>query len=449
MRGILAIICLLLGVLIVGPGQGLAIKTESVGFNDLGNNSNRTSSIELGIYEICGSDSRCDPEEGVMDVKKMGADSVIVTAIENDVEKHKTLAYYDSRFVSLAGDSPQNYFNRTIAAAHANGMKVYALVNLPQEQWLADHPDWISVYMNGKPSDTYLDTYFYRIAPPSRVLVEPECLEEMEGIFDELASLGVDGIDINDNFEFPCWYITKNDTTLLSSYDDFTLARFERDTGRKVLGNTTVEKAKYISDHDEINYDWIVWRGKQVSNLLAEFQNMVTKAGKLEFRPHLLIGDWVYVSNGLDYYKIAENVETLYVMIANEVPIKDVPGFLKTCRETEPKKMSASVYLYDIGPKDGGKLEQKIDMVVAGGATTVNIFSYDDIQSKNLSSMITEVFSRVHAKYSKGRPTIGSFFYRFSGTKYGRQGKFLKIWQHRRFRSIPGDSCFTLGGVFQ
>ena len=225
MRGIVAIICLLLWVLIIGPGQSLDIRTEKAGFADQGNNSDRTSSIELGIYEICGSNSRCDPEEGVTEVKKMGADSVIVTAIENDVKKHKTLAYYDSLFVPLAGDSPQNYFNRTVAAAHANGMKVYALVNLPQEQWLADHPDWISVYMNGKPSDTYLDTYFYRIVPPSRVLVEPECLEEMEGIFDELVFLGVDGIDVNDNFEFPCWYITKNDTTLLSSYDNFTRYR--------------------------------------------------------------------------------------------------------------------------------------------------------------------------------------------------------------------------------
>jgi hypothetical protein len=228
---------------------------------------------------------------------------------------------------------------------------------------------------------------------------QPELLGEMEGIFNELAALGVDGIDINDNFEFPCWYTEKNNTLLLSSYDEFTLSLFEQDMRRKVIGNTPAEKAKYISDHQEIYYDWIVWRGRQVSNMLAEFQTMISKTGKLRFRPNLLIGNWVFVSNGLDYYRIAGGVDTLNMMLVNDVPDKEIPGYLKTCRDAEPKNISASVYLRDLDVKEKNLLEKKIEMAITEGATTVNVYSYDDIRGKNLSSTITEVFSRVHAKY--------------------------------------------------
>ena len=291
------------------------------------------SSIERGIYEICASDRRCNPEEGVLAAKKMNATVIIITVIDNQVEKNRSAAYYPSKFVTLAPDVTQDYLNRTVRAAHQNGIKVIALINLPHEMWLAQNPDWIAVLSNGKRSDAYRNSYFYRIIPPSRILASPKMLADINGIIDEVAAYGVDGITLNDNFQFPSWYLPESKETLLSSYDAFTIARFQNDTGCVVVGDGPAEWASYIQSNPEIDNDWIKWRSQQVTKLLAVCRQDVAQTGKpVDFGPQLLVGNWVYHDNGLDYFEIAKAVDVLYPMFGDGEKNSDIPPIMQKCR---------------------------------------------------------------------------------------------------------------------
>jgi hypothetical protein len=351
---------------------------------------------ERGIYEICASDRRCDPESGILAAKEMNASVVMITVVENEVENNRSVAFYPSRYLPVAGYTTQDYLNRTVRAAHENGIKVFAMINLPHELWLAEHPGSISVYSNGEESDAYRRTYFYRIVPPSVLVNSPEMLEDLQGIIGEVVSYGFDGITLNDNFEFPSWYLAKEKRTLLSSYDPVSISYFEKEMKREVLGNGAVERAAYIESTPEIYNDWIRWRAWQVTTLLAICQEFVDDSGRdIEFGPHLLVGNWVYNDNGLDYFDIAKNVDAMYLMFGDGEKNSDIPAILQKCRNATPKKIAASIYLNNTKSKNDKLLSERIRLVYDSGADQVSLFDFNQIVWNGLENAVGKAFSDI------------------------------------------------------
>lgn len=389
--GVVLAVCLIclsgVGVVWAIPGELL------VGSNGSGLG---VGGVDRGIYEICAADRRCDPEEGILAAKSMNATLVVVTVIDNQVDKNRSVAYYPSKIVPLAGDATYDYLNRTVKAAHQNGIKVYALINLPHELWLAKDPGRIAVYSNGKKSDTYRRSYFYRVVPPSLVVDSPEMLGDIKSIINEVAGYGVDGIALNDNFQFPSWYLEKQKETLLSSYDAATVRRFENETGRVVLGNGSSEWAGYIRDNPEIFYDWVSWRGKQVTRLLQACQQDVAESGRqIEFGPHLLVGNWVYHDNGLDYFAIAKIVDVMYLMFGDGEKNGDIPAIMRKCENATPKKIAASIYLNNTASRNALALTERIGIVYDNGARQVGLFDFNQIAWNNLSGAVGKAFASI------------------------------------------------------
>jgi hypothetical protein len=233
-------------------------------------------------------------------------------------------------------------------------------------------------------------------------------LEDLQGIIGEVASYGFDGITLNDNFEYPSWYLSKEKKTLLSSYDPVSISYFEKEMKREVLGNGTVERAAYIENTPEIYNDWIRWRAWQVTTLLAVCQGFVDDTGRdIEFGPHLLVGNWVYHDNGLDYFDIAKTVDAMYLMFGDGEKNSDIPAILQKCKNATPKKIAASIYLNNTKSKNEKVLLERIKLVYDNGADQVSLFDFNQIVWNGLEKTVGKSFSDI--KHESGS-TAFSFF---------------------------------------
>lgn len=285
--------------------------------NNLDKKTEKNSKEEtiMGIYEICSDLGECDVEEGIKKIKKAGFKAIILTVIDEDREE--SLAYYPSSYLKMADYVDENYVEEAIELAHKNGIKIYASINLPHNYWLKKHPDWITVWSDGKSGDFYNQDYFHRTVPPSRILSETECLEFLSKLFKEVQSYGFDGIDINDNFQFSDEYIEEKDEILFSSYDEFTVNKF--------------------NSQDKLN--WFEWRALEVGELIKFFKENI----EIIFRPHLLTHGNPYEYYGLDYRQIENYVDVMYLMIMPDQP-KNKYNLIDDIKN---KKIAVSTYFFN------------------------------------------------------------------------------------------------------
>ncbi len=325
-----------------------------------------SESIELGVYNPC-PDPSCNPSSELSKVKGTGANSILVKLVDDE-----GYALYPSKFLPVREDMVDVTI-KTIEEAKRLGMKVYGWINIPHEIWLRDHPNWIAVLSNGRPSDFYGRDYFHRIVPPSRIIRERECTGLLKSIAKEISSLGLDGIDINDNFQFSDTYLPSKDEVLLTSYDKFTVKAFERDTGVRVEGSSPVEWASYIRDHEGIWNKWISWRAEQVTELIR----IITAAARevkpnIEIRPHLLIWDPLE-AYGLDFAEISSVTGTLYVMIPSSESRMRHYRAVWSAKQVAPRVI-ASTYLPDLPKMTAEEAKRRALWIASAGADGIYVY---------------------------------------------------------------------------
>lgn len=355
----------------------------------------KTEKASFGIYEVCSDFEICNVEAGIKKIKAAEANSVIVTVVDED--NLKSVSYYPSQYLPMADYIPNNYLQTIVGLAHQNGIKVYASINMPHNYWLARHPDWISVLSNGEPADKYEADYDNRTIPPSRVIAEEECRELLKNIINEVASYGVDGIDINDNFQFPTQYLEEEDVILYSSFDNFTIEKFENETGVFVPGNSIKEKADYLMKKP----DWFSWRADQIDQLFRLLKQDIKDTGRdIPIRPHLLTSEDPYSYYGLDWQGIAKEVDVLYAMIIPDQPKEKYFEIIKQCKDTGAKRIAASTYLLkeidksDI-EKDAGKISDRISWIAEAGADEIYVYDFRLIEEGNLWPVVKNIFEEL------------------------------------------------------
>lgn len=348
----------------------------------------------LGIYEVCSDVTDCNLEIGIGKIKEAGAKTVIVTVVDED--GLKSVAYYPSKYLPMTEDVSSDYLKRIVALSHQNNIKVYASINIPHNHWLANHPDWIAVLSNGMAADTYENDYFHRIVPPSRLIAEEECRELLKNIIGEVASYGVDGIDINDNFQFSDEYLEETDTTLYLSFDDFTIEKFESDKNITIQGNNPKERADYIKNHSDIYLSWLRWRTDEIIRLIKMLSQDIVDTGiNIPLRPHLLTFGDPYEYYGLDYEGIAKEVDVLYLMITPDTDKEKYFEVIKRCKDTK-KRVAVSTYFFkeedwDVVESDKEKLLERIKWIKDAGADEIYIYDFGLIEEGNLWSTVKSV----------------------------------------------------------
>ncbi len=321
--------------------------------------------VELGVYDPC-PDPSCDPSSTLSKLREAGANEILVTLVDDEGR-----ALYPSNVLPVR-DEMVGVTLETIRVARRLGMRVYAWINLPHGVWLRDHPDWIAVLSDGRPIDHFSKDYFHKIVPPSRVVRERECVDLLRGLIREIASLGVDGIDINDNFQFSDVYLEDEDRTLLTSYDGFTVRSFERDTGIQVPGDSPREWAIFIEGNEEVWRRWVEWRAEQVTELVR----LVTDAARearpgLEVRPHLLIWDPLE-TYGIDFPAIAGITGSLYVMIPpGESRMRHYRSIWMARRVAD--RVVASTYLGDLQEPREVEVRRRALWIASAGADGIYI----------------------------------------------------------------------------
>ncbi len=322
--------------------------------------------MELGVYDPC-PDPSCDPSSTLSKLRDVGANAVLVTLVDGEGR-----ALYPSKILPVR-DEMVDVTLETIRVARRLGMRVYGWINVPHEVWLRRHPGWIAILSNGRPVDSYSRDYFHRIVPPSRVVREPECVDMLSEVAREVASLGVDGIDINDNFQFSDVYLKEGDVTLLTSYDEFTVRAFERDTGVSVRGNSPTEWASFIEGNEAVWRKWVEWRASQVTELLR----IVASAARavrpdIEIRPHLLI--WNPLETyGIDFPSIASVTGTLYVMIpSSESRLRHFRAIWRARQVAD--RVIASTYLADLPELTVEEAERRAIWIASAGADGIFVY---------------------------------------------------------------------------
>lgn len=342
----------------------------------------------FGIYEVCSNIEECNPEKGIEKIKAVGAKTIIVTVVDEEADL-KSAVYYPSKYLPMAENVPNDYLKRIIRLSHENQIKVYALINLPHNYWLEKHPDWIAVWSNGEIADTYEDDYFHRIVPPSRIISEEECLVLLKNIINELTGYGVDGVDINDNFQFSDQYLEETNTILFSSFDDFTIKKFEKDTGLIVLGDSVKEKADYLMK----NPDWFSWRAEQVLQLIKFLKQLVPG---LLLRPHLLTHANPYQYYGLDYQKIAKEVDVLYLMITPDEEKEKYFEVIKGGQDSQAKEVVVSTYLFEeedwsVIERNKDKILERISWIREAGPDEIYVYDFRMIEQGNFWLFLKDI----------------------------------------------------------
>lgn len=359
----------------------------------------------LGIYEVCSEVKGCNPEIGINKIKEIGAEAVIVTVV--DAEDLKAVTYYPSKYLPLAKGIPDDYLKRIVESAHKNNIKVYALINIPHNYWLLRHPDWIAVLSNGQPADTYEKDYFHRIVPPSRVIAEEECRELLKDIINEIVSYGVDGIDINDNFQFSDQYLERTDTILFTSYDDFTIEKFEKEMNTTIQGDSPKEWAEYIKDNSDIYTSWLEWRAEQVTKLFKILKQTIKDIGvDIPLRPHLLTYGYPYEYYGLDYEGIAKEVDVLYLMITPEQPKEKYFAIIKSTQDSQPQRIAVSTYLFRkennlAVERNKEKILERMRWISDAGADEIYVYNFRLIEEGNHWLTVKKAFEEVNGEVEK------------------------------------------------
>jgi len=385
---IIGLICVIIGLfLMVGP-VGEKLIEES------------TPKIPIfGIYEVCADVEECNLERGIEKIKAVKAEAIIITVV--DEEELKSVAYYPSKYLPMAEGIPENYLKRIIATSHKNGIKIFASINIPHNHWLEKHPDWIAVWSDGQRADTYENDYFHRILPPSRIIAEEECQELLKNIIAEVVSYGVDGIDINDNFQFSDQYLEETDTTLFSSFDDFTIEKFEKETEVTIQGNSPKEWSEYLKGNADIYEKWLKWRAGEVTQLLRILKQDIKETGRdIPLRPHLLTSEDSYEYYGLDYDEIAKEVDVLYLMINPDEEKERYFEIIKEARDAQAKRIVVSTYLFEeedwsVVERDEEKILERIKWIREAGAEEIYVYNFSLIEEGNLWSTIKSVFNRL------------------------------------------------------
>ncbi len=322
--------------------------------------------MELGVYDPC-PDPSCDPSSTLSRLKEVGANAILVTLVDG-----KGRAQYPSKVLPVREDMV-GVTLETIKVARRLGMRVYGWINVPHEVWLRKHPEWIAILSNGRPVDSYSRDYFHRIVPPSRVVRERECVDLLSEVVREVTSLGVDGIDVNDNFQFSDVYLEGEDVTLLTSYDEFTVRSFERDTGISVHGNSPEEWASFIEGNEGVWKKWVEWKASQVTELLRIVASAArTVRPDIEIRPHLLIWDPLN-TYGIDFPSIASITGTLYVMIPpSESRLRHFRAIWRARQVAS--RVIASTYLNGLPELTVEEAERRAIWIASSGADGIFVY---------------------------------------------------------------------------
>ncbi len=346
--------------------------------------------LELGVYEPCASPGDCDVREGLQRIAEAGGNAVLVTVVDGG------MALYPSKVLPMADYADPDYVASVIREAHRLGLRVYAWVNIPHEHWLGEHPDWIAVLSDGRPADFYEGDYFHRIVSPARLIREPECVSTLRALFREIAAMGFDGVDVNDNFQFSDQYLEAQDTTLLTSYDEFTVRAFEEDTGIHVPGSGPREWASFLESNEEAWETWVRWRARQVTRLIEIIAGAVHDVDPdIPVRPHLLIWDPL-ATYGLDYAALAEatGTGTLYVMVPSEESRAWHVRAVAQARRAGARVVVASTYLYGISDSDDpvGEARRRGMWLAETGADGVYVHWFGEAEDLDLWDAVRAVF---------------------------------------------------------
>ena len=351
--------------------------------------SRREDAPELGVYEPCANPGFCDPKSGLSRLKHVGANAVLVTVVDADGR-----ALYPSEVLPMKEGVDPNFLREVLDEARRLGIRVYAWVNLPHEVWLERHPEWIAVLSDGRPADYYSGDYFHRIVSPARVVRERECVETLRALFREVASMGFDGIDVNDNFQFSDQYFEEEDVTLLTSYDEFTVGAFEEDTGIFVPGSSPSEWADYIESNEDVWKAWVRWRAEQVTKLLEIIVSAVREVDPdLPVRPHLLIWDPLE-TYGLDFPALARLTDTLYVMVPPEESRLKHLEAVRMAGLAGARVVIASTYLDWLSETDDPIREaaRRARWLASAGADGIFVFRYGLAEEESLWDLVKAVF---------------------------------------------------------
>lgn len=351
--------------------------------------------VSFGIYELCIDWEHCsqnDVEKNIQTIRNAGIKSVIVTVTDEDIEDIGSYAFYPSKYLPFADWIRPDYISGAIKAAHASGLKVFASINLPHSYWLAKHPDWMVVWSNGRPGDYYTKDYFHRVVPPSRIVKEGECRTLLSNLIREVAGLGFDGIDINDNFEFPDEYMESTDTILYSSYDDFTINKFQVETGIAIKGGSPPEIASFLKNDPAVYSQWLSWRSEQVTLLLKFLGEEVHKAGNnLVFRPHLLTYGDSYELYGIDSKPVAGIVDVMYLMITPEPDETEqmYRSVIAGYQNANPKNLAVSTYLFkniddQVLETNTQRITRRVGWISGAGVKEVYFYDFSLAEKGNL-----------------------------------------------------------------
>lgn len=349
--------------------------------------------LELGVYDPCPSPS-CDPSTTLQKLRELGANAILVTLVDGD-----GLALYPSKVLPV-NDEMVPITLATIRTAKQLGFRVYGWVNIPHRLWLGRHPEWIAVLSNGRPSNFYKDDYFQAIVSPARVVNERECVDLIREMFREAASLSLDGVDVNDNFQFSDAYSPEEDRYLLTSYDRYTVEMFEEDTGINVPGSSPQQWASFIEDNEEVWRAWVEWRASKVTKLIEIISEAMKEVNpSLEIRPHLLIWDPLE-TYGLDYPALAGIADTLYVMVPGSESRTMHYRAVRMAKSAGARRVIASTYLVDLLGEDDPieEARKRARWLASAGADGIFVY-WEGVDEERYDMMraIFDEFSRIKA----------------------------------------------------
>ncbi len=352
-----------------------------------------TTTVTLDTCSI-GTYGVYNGSQGLCNITRMDGNVLLVSVGASEVT-------FPSQYLPKIWWRGDNQTRDLVREAHRKGFRVYAWLGMPHDYWLAPgrHPDWISLLSNGTPTNHSDDRYFTRIIPPSRVLGSQEYLAQLKGVIGELVDLGFDGIDINDNFQWA------SD----ASFDDFSVQKFQTDTGVVVTGTTLQERASYIKTN--LEDEWYRWRADQVTELLGLMQQYVRDADSdIPLRPHLMVGGTDYGEWGYDLDGICSAVDMPFAMMG--MGHDGISYVLDRLNRAGAKRIAASLYLSAVDDGDHQWLGDNIRWAKESGADEIFLNNYGVSEARDMWDTIKKAVERSNIGHrpeiSVGPPRWGS-----------------------------------------
>lgn len=347
------------------------------------------ASLSLGTFEVCQDWEHCgatEIESNIKTIKNAGIKSISITVTEEDIGGIGSYAFYPSQFLPLPYWIDSTYVRNVISVAHAQGLKINALFNLPHSYWLNAHPDWVAVWPNGKNGNYYTDDYQHYYVPPTRILDTGECKTLLSNLMKEISGLGFDAIEINDNFQYPDENDPETGGVMTSSFDAYSVGKFKTDTGAVFAGSTPQTWSKSILGQPAVYQKWIDWRAGQVAGLLEFLKASLPSPGP-EMRAYLTTWGDPKALYGIDYARVAGIFGTLYIMISPDLDdtSAEYQGIISQCAATSAKTVNVTTYFYQTTEDQSVETDKtlmlkRLQWIYGANVRSINLYDYKLIE---------------------------------------------------------------------